>query len=131
MITLQPTSYECIKPWIADLIRRSHNHDNIPEKAELLGIYSDNTLAGYYIVTGYSDGDLEINQGYLSKEFRHKRLPALAMQLLEHKARQAGFRRVVLASSRTLKAYTKFMQDLGYRPERIVYFKELQHGRRS
>lgn len=124
-IELRPVPFTQVEGYIADFQKRSKTHENVPVNAELVGIFANAQLAGYFIIAGHNDGNLEINQGYLNKEFRHKNISSLAMQVLEQKAKKAGYRKVILASSRTLKAYTHFMADMGYRPERIIFSKEV------
>lgn len=125
MLSLQPISYEAIKPWLEDFCLKAKNREDLPSNAELLGICLDSTLVGYFIVTGYPDADLEINQGYLSIEARHIDLSKQAMNLLEAKAKASGYKRILLASSRTLKAYTKFMAAMDFKPSRIIFSKEI------
>ncbi len=124
-ITLQPVNFSAIERYIPDFQERARNIDNVPEQAELFGIFDGEYMAGYFIVSGYNNGELEINHGYLNKENRHRHLSAVAMQLLEQKAKAAGYKKIILASSRTLKAYTKFMSNMGYKPERIIFSKQV------
>lgn len=122
---LKPVSFDVIKPFLQDFYSKSIRREYPQIGSEIFGIYEDSQLVGYFITYAYKNRDLEINQGYLCKEFRHKRLSALAMTLLEQKAKKAGFKRVVLAASRTLKGYTHWMQGMGYKPMRIEFCKEI------
>ncbi len=126
MVSLRPVNFSAIERYIPDFQKRSKTAENVPNHAELLGIFDGDYLAGYFIVAGYETGELEINQGYLNQENRHKDMSKVAMCLLEQKAKKAGFKKVILASSRTLRAYTKFMKGLGYKPERIIYSKSVR-----
>ena len=122
-MTLSPIPYEAIIKWLPDFHSKSHNQDPLPNNAELIGIFEGEYFIGYFIVTGSSDGDLEINHGYLCKEARHKKAYRLAMCLLEQQAKRIGYKRILLASSRSLKAYIKFMAEMNYKPERIIFSK--------
>ncbi len=123
MVSLRPIPYSAIERYKQDFHKKSHTYETVPPHCQLLGIFDGEALAGYFVVAGYEDGDLEINQGYLNKEYRHKRLSACAMQLLEQRAKDSGFKKIILASSRSLKAYTQFMANMGYAPERIIFSK--------
>lgn len=125
MIQLGPISYTDIQHWLPDFYKRANNYDTPQNEAQYVGVFSDGVLAGYFVVMGYLDGDLEIVQGYWSKPYRHKNLSKQAMILLETKAKSIGYKRILLASSRSLKAYTRFMKNLGYTPTRIIFSKEI------
>lgn len=125
MLELKPVAFSYIQHWFVDFQKKSKNYDIPSDTTETLGIFEDNKLVGYFIIQGYQDRDLEIQQGYLNKAARHKNLSPLAMGLLEQKAKKVGYKRIILASSRTLKAYTNFMSNMGYKPERIIFSKQV------
>lgn len=108
-----------------DFHTRSQTYEPIPENATILGIFSDAVMVGYLCVTSYSDVEIEVNQGYLSKDARHVGVPQVVMGLFEQRAKAQGFKRVVLAANRDLKAYTRFMNGMGYMPSRVIFSKEL------
>ena|SRR5438067_7795300 len=123
---LLPTSFEAIKASFEDFQSKQGTSYEPPRaQSPILGIYEDTNLIGYFILWPYDDGDLEINQGYLAPTARHKRLSKQAMTLLEASAKKSGFKRIILAAQRSLKAYVPFMEDMGYKPQRIVFSKEL------
>jgi hypothetical protein len=124
MIFLKPTGFYDIQHWFVDFQKKSHNFEMPPEDATILGIYSGLDLIGYFILVQYG-AELEINQGYLKPGARHKRYSYRAMQLLQEEAKRYGYKKITLKASRTLKAYTEFMKQMGFKPESIIYSKDI------
>jgi hypothetical protein len=123
-MTLYPVSRKDIDPFIPDFRERAGEYEPLPDEAVVLGIFEPD-LIGYFAIQGYANGNLEILQGYLKPGFRRKRLDLLAMKLLQEKARRAGYKKIGLLASRSLRAYSKFMDSLGFKPEKIAFGKEL------
>lgn len=123
-LSLQEMSQGAISQWLPDFYKRAKGFEPVPAQATILGIMAPD-LKGYFAIVGYSDGILEINQGYLSADARHSRLSYLAMKLLQEQVKKAGFKKIVLKASRSLRAYTRFMSDLGFKPESIIFSKEV------
>lgn len=123
---LRPTPFEAIQHWFVDFQKKSKCFEIPPDEASILGIYDGDSLVGYYVLYGYPDeGTLEVQQGYLSKEVRHKGLSPLCMSLLEDKAREAGYSKIVLQTNRSINAYIKFMDGMGYSADKVIFSKEL------
>lgn len=109
----------------SDFRKKSGCYEEPPPDSTLLGIHLDGVLIGYFICKGYVDGTFEINQGYLKPSSRHKRLSYLSMALLQAQVKKLGYTHMALKASRSLRGYTKFMDDLGYKPSSIVFRKEI------
>jgi hypothetical protein len=113
-------------PWLEDFKSKAKHYEDPPQNAELLGIYRGSELIGYFIVVGYTeDMSLEINQGYLKREARHKNLNVISMKLLEDLAKKAGYKKVILATSRAVSSYVKFMDGMGYEVTRALFSKDI------
>jgi RimJ/RimL family protein N-acetyltransferase len=126
LISLHPTDYFLISKWLVDFQKKARSIELPPEEASVLGIYDGPTLVGYYILVEHRDvGLLEINQGYLTPAARHKKLSYEAMRLLEERAKGVGYNKIILKASRSFKAYKRFMSDLGYKPESVIFSKEI------
>ncbi len=125
MLSLRPTRFEDIAKWFVDFQKKSRCFELPTDEHQFIGIYLDDILIGYFVLFDYRDGTLEITQGYLKPIARHKQLSYDSMRLLEEKASRVGFRQIILKASRTLKAYTKFMGNLGFKPESIIYSKRI------
>lgn len=124
-MNLVPVSLHKIQPFLSDFQRRAKHYEPIPSQARILGIFEGQEMAGYFVVVGYDDGDLEINQGYLLPEFRHLKYHQEAMKVLEADARAYGYRKIILSASRSPKAYHKFMDALGYKPTKVIFSREI------
>ncbi len=94
-----------------------------PDNAEFIGIYVDQQLVGYFALVDYQDGDIEINQGYLKPLVRHRALSYQSMNILQTELKKLGFKKIILKASRSLKAYSRFMSNLGFMPESIIFSK--------
>ncbi len=125
VLALRSVQFNEIQQWFVDFQKKSKCFELPPDNAELLGIYLDDLLIGYFVLVGYSDGDLEINQGYLKPVARHRALSYESMKLLQAKATQVGYKKIILKASRSLKAYTRFMSNLGFKPTAIIFSKEV------
>ena len=125
MLSLRPVDHSLISKYFVDLQKKSHCYELPPEGAEFLGIYNDETLIGYFIVQGFEDGDVEINQGYLMREYRHLALPSACMEMLENICKAAGYKRVLLGTHNRFRSYLKFAKTLGYKPNHLIFVKEL------
>lgn len=96
-----------------------------PESAQNIGIFQDAEMIGYYIIQGYNNTDVEVVQGYLKPQYRHKDLPKHCMKLLEDKCKEAGYKKMMLATGSRFKAYLRFAEGLGYKPKHLEFSKEL------
>ncbi len=97
-----------------------------PEEAEFIGIFDLDKLIGFFTMVGYEDGDIEIQQGYLIKGYRHLELHKACMALLEQMAKKAGFKRVLLGTHNRFKAYLGFAKGIGYKPQHLTFVKDLR-----
>lgn len=125
MLTLQVVPFESIQQWFVDFQKKSHCYEMPEDTTTNIGVFLETTLIGYFILQDYEDGTLEIQQGYLKPIARHKQLSYDSMKLLQQKAKERGYKRIILKASRTLKAYTKFMGNLGFRPQTIIFSKDI------
>lgn len=125
MFHLKPVSFYDIQHWFVDYQKKSKNFEIPPEEGEMIGIFRDQDLIGYFITLAYQDRHLEINQGYLRQDARHKRISQIAMSLLEKLAKSKGYTRIDLGTNRAVGSYQAFMRNLGYRLVRAEFSKEL------
>ncbi len=125
MITLAPVDFLAIQSWFVDYQKKSKNFEMPPNEAELVGIYRGQELIGYFITLCYADKTLEINQGYLKPEARHKNLSKISMQLLEEEAKKNGIKRISLGTNRAVGSYIQFMRNMDYHITRAIFEKEL------
>ena len=125
MITLKTTDFNVIQHWFIDYQKRSRNYEVPPDNSEILGIYDNGELIGYFIVRAFTSGIVEINQGYLKPDARHKKNNYIAMKLLEDLARSKGLKRIVLGTNRAVGSYQKFMRNLGFQLTRAEFCKEI------
>ena len=114
-----------IQHLFADFQRKAKCYEMPTDDSFFIGIFVSEVLVGYFVLAGYDDGDLEIQQGYLRPIAQHKRLSYTAMKLLHEQARLSGFKKIILKASRTLRAYTRFMRNLGYVPESIIFSRSI------
>jgi GNAT superfamily N-acetyltransferase len=126
MIRLAPVDFLKIQHWFVDYQKKSKNYEMPPEEAEILGIYKAEELIGYFIVVCYKSGLVEINQGYLKPDARHKLYSRVAMELLEKLVKDKGFNRIQLATNRAVGSYQRFMRNLGFSLVRAEFAKELK-----
>lgn len=125
MIRLAPVDFLSIQKWFVDYQKKSKNFEMPPEHGEMLGIFRGEELIGYFIVVPYINKTLEINQGYLKPEARHKNLSRISMQLLEEKAKAVGIKKIILGTNRAVGSYIQFMRSMNYHVERAIFGKEL------
>lgn len=123
MISLQPVNWLQIAPWAVDYQKKSKNFEMIPEEAELTGIYRGDTLIGYFATLGYNYEVLAILQGYLRKEDRHKNISRIAMELLEQKVKEAGYKKIILETHRAVGSYIQFMARMGFELKKAEFEK--------
>jgi hypothetical protein len=126
MLFLKPVEFNLIQQWFVDYQKRSKNFEMPPDKAEILGIYKNEELIGYFICVCYETGVVEINQGYLKQEARHKAYNKLSMRLLEELVKKQGFKRIALATNRAVGSYQKFMRECGFELTRAEFSKEVK-----
>lgn len=125
MLSLSPVKFDTISPWFVDYQKKSRNFEMPPEEGECLGIYRGTDLIGYFITVTYKDGTVEINQGYLRPDARHKNLSKISLQLLEDLVRKAGYKKIVLGTNRAVGSYIRFMRTMGFEIERAIFSKEV------
>lgn len=125
MIELKPVDVAIVDQFAIDFKKRAKHFESIPDGSDVIGIYKKNKVIGYFVTRCYTSGEVEILQGYLLKEFRHNGFQYKSLTELEKLVKRKGFKKLFIASSRTLKAYTKFMGIAGYKPTRIIYSKEV------
>lgn len=124
MIQLRPTDFLSIQHWFVDYQKKSKNYEMPPENAELLGIYRGEDLIGYFILVAYKEqGIVEINQGYLKPEARHKNLYKISMELLEKVTKQSGYKKIMLGTNRAVGSYIRFMKSMNYSLEKAIFGK--------
>lgn len=126
MLELKPTDFYSVQHWFVDFQKKSKGYEIPPEDAVILGIFDDAKLVGYYVLVEYKEEKvLEVNQGYLSKEARHQNLSPLCMSLLEDRAKELGYKKIMLQAQRSIQSYIKFMDRMGYRADRVIFSKEI------
>lgn len=122
---LRKVTADQIQPLLHDFHRKSGHFELIPEGSILIGIYDKEVLVGYFVVLMANDTTAAIIQGYLKPEARHRRYPKLAMLLLEQGMKKEGIKTVKLMTYNRFSSYLKFADGLGYKPESIVFKKEI------
>ena len=123
-LSLRPIPFSVAQQFFADFQKKSKCLELPPEGAEYLGAYDGERLVGYMVVCGYGDGVAEINQGYLRTEGRNKGYGQRFVRLLEEVAKKNGFKRMDFVAQRSLKAYVKYAESMGYRPTKVIFSKE-------
>lgn len=123
MIKLAPVEFSNIQHWFVDYQKKSKNFEMPPEGSEYIGIYKGEELLGYFITTGYDNEVVNINQGYLKPEARHKNLSRISMELLEQGIKKAGYKKIVLGTNRAVGSYIQFMRKMGFSIERAIFSK--------
>ena len=126
MITLAPVDFLKIQHWFVDYQKKSKNFEMPPDHGQILGIYKGEELIGYFILVCYKEQRVvEINQGYLKPEARHKLYSRIAMKLLEDLVKKNQYKRIVLATNRAVGSYQKFMRDCGFGLIRAEFAKQV------
>ena len=125
MINLRPVDYLTVAKFFVDFQKHSKNFELPSDEAQIVGIFNQDSLIGYYIIQGYDNKDVEIIQGYLIPSSRHANLPIECMRLLEQSCKKAGYSRMMLATGSRFRAYLKFAKGLGYKPTHLEFSKEL------
>ncbi len=125
MLKLAPVDFLQIQHWFVDYQKKSKCYEMPPEEGQCLGIYKTNELIGYFILICNKNKTIEINQGYLKPEARHKNLSKISMELLEKLAKEKKYTKILLGTNRAVGSYIKFMRNMGYSVERAIFAKEL------
>ncbi len=123
MLVLRAVPHSIVQHLFVDFQKKSKCFELPPDNAEFIGIYLEAELVGYFALVDYQDGDIEINQGYLRDIARHRALSYESMKILQTELKRLGFKKIILKASRSLKAYSKFMGNLGFRSESIIFSK--------
>ncbi len=125
MIELAPVDFYTIQHLFVDFQKKSKCFEMPPDTAQFIGAYANNKLVGYFVIQGYENVDVEINQGYLLPQYRHLKLYKEFMELLENKCKEAGYKRMLLGTHNRFESYLQFAKGLGYRPQHLVFSKEI------
>lgn len=125
MVELRGVDFWIIQKYFLDFQKKTKDFDLPQETAELLGIYEDGTLVGYFVTQGYDFLELEILQGYLIKEHRHKGLQYESMKALEDLAKKNGYKKLLLATNRSNRAYPLMAKNMGFKQDKIIYGKDI------
>lgn len=125
MLYLKPVTFEAIRHWGVDYQKKSRNLELIPDEAELLGIYRNEELIGYFATLCFTNGVVEINQGYLKPEARHKSYNKIALKLLEDAVKKAGYKEILLGTNRAVGSYQRFMRECGFNLSRAIFSKKV------
>lgn len=125
MIKLAPVDFLQIQHWFVDYQKKSKNFEMPDDNSQLIGIYRGEELVGYFVITVFKDKTVEINQGYLKPEARHKNLSKISMELLEASAKKDGIKKIQLGTNRAVGSYIQFMRSMDYHIERAIFAKEL------
>lgn len=125
MIHLKQVDFNTVQHWFVDYQKKSKNYEMPPEQAEYIGIFKGEELIGYFITVTYTSGTVEINQGYLKPEARHKLYSKIALKLLEDAAKKIKCQEIVLATNRAVGSYQRFMKDCGFTLSRAIFNKRL------
>lgn len=125
MLSLRQIEYPVVSKFQLDFQKKSNCYELPHEYAQFIGAFSEEEMVGYFALVEYEDGDIEINQGYLRPEYRHAGLVKHFMWILETNCKLAGHKRVLLATNNRFKSYLQFAKGLGYKPEKLIFSKEL------
>lgn len=128
MLSLRPVDFYKIQHWFVDYQKRSHDFEMPSDEADFIGIFQGEELIGYFICLCPDKQVVEIRQGYLKKEARHKNNSKIAMHLLEKLVKEKGFKKIVLGTYRANRSYIKFMEQLGFNITSIEFAKEVTNG---
>lgn len=124
MLELKPVDFMAVQHWMVDFQKKSKCFEIPPEEAGYLGIYIDGTLYGYYALIAQGT-EVTILHGYLAPAARHKDYPRQAMHEIEQLCKQYGYTKISLCTSNRFKSYLNFMQGMGYKPEQLIFSKEV------
>lgn len=125
MLELKPVSFYDVQHWFVDFQKKSRCFEMPLETSQYVGAFLNDKLVGYFILQGYDNTDVEINQGYLSKEYRHSTLSDEFMKLLEEMCKKAGYKKMLLGTHNRFMSYIKFAKRLKYTPEHLTFCKLL------
>jgi GNAT superfamily N-acetyltransferase len=125
MLHLKAVPFLTVQRFFVDFQKKSKSFEMPEDSAQIIGIFKDKELIGYYIIQGYDGTDVEIKQGYLIPEYRHNDLPKSCMKLLEEGCKKAGYKKVLLATGSRFRAYFKFAAGLGYKPVHLEFSKDI------
>lgn len=126
MLVLKTTPFADVQKWFCDFQKHSKCFEMPPDEGEIVGIYLDTELIGYFILVGYDNEYVEVNQGYLKPAYRHKALPNDCIKLMEEGCRKAGYKEIKLGTHNRFQSYLRFMKQNGYKPEHLIFSKKLE-----
>ena len=124
-LKLTPINRNGISKYLWEFQKRSKCFELPPDEVEVFGIFYDNTFIGYFLLQGFDNTEVEVNQGYLLKEFRHLGLANECIKQMEVLCKAAGYKRITLGTHNRFRSYLKFMKSNGYKPEHLIFSKEL------
>lgn len=125
-IFLAPVSFSRIQSWFVDFQKKSKCFELPPDESELLGIFNDEELIGYFVLLGYKETlSVTVHQGYLKASYRHLDLPKECLRQMEDMCKAAGFKKIVIVTKNRFGAYLKFMRSNGYAPNHLEFEKEI------
>lgn len=130
MIYLKPIEFTDISGWFVDFQKHSDCLEMPSDTAQYIGIfndgfYTDGILIGYFIIQGYNNTEVEIEQGYLQPTSRHRQFFEQALMLLEEKCKDANYKRIITGTRNRFRAYLKWGKRLGYTPNSLTFSKNL------
>lgn len=125
MLELKPIDFLDICKHFVDFQKKSKCYEMPPDTGQYIGAFHEGKLAGYLIVQGYDNQEVEINQGYLLPEYRHSNLPIEFMSLLEKLCKAAGYKKMLLGTHNRFHSYLEFAKQLGYEPKHLIFSKEI------
>ena len=124
MLSLRPINISLIAHWLLDYSKKSKDYTFPVKGDEILGIYLNEKLIGYFI--GHTEGnDLWIRQGYLEREYQFSDIPKLAVNHFCDLAKLVGFNEVYCMSRRPYRSYKKLMDLLNFKTEYVVYKRQI------
>jgi RimJ/RimL family protein N-acetyltransferase len=125
VLCLKLATFPDVHSHFVDFQKRSRCFEMPPEESDVIGVYKQDEMIGYFIIQEHSPIEISINQGYLKKQYRHHNLPNECMQLFENMCKRVGYKTVWLQTHNRFNSYMKFAKNLGYKPYKLVFKKEL------
>ena len=95
--------------------RKAFMPHNLSESVTVVLIaYLDDTAIGCAGFKRYSDGDAEIKRVWVEPEYRGQHIASRMIIMLEEKAKEKGFRRMILQTRQIMTDAVKLYEKLGY-----------------
>lgn len=90
-------------------------YNKLEDIHDVIIIYINNTPVGCAAFKHYDDKTAEIKRVFIIEEYRRKGLSNQLMSLLENKAKEKGYKKLILETGEPLDAAMKLYSNIGYK----------------